>query len=263
MNTKWERLVASFAEDLSLTAAVILKSPKKDFSFNGGELFPAASLIKLPILWELYRRFQLGESQPDEKAILRQRVKVDGCGILKELHDGLEVTLRDLATLMIVLSDNTATNMLIEKLGMDSINATCEKLGMKNTVLSRIMMDYEAAKRGRDNLTTPEDMALFFQRLLDGDELGEPFRKEMTDILLRQQCNNKIPASLPADTPFAHKTGEVPGAEHDCGILFPQDKPAVIIVMTKDLKDNAKGIEFHKELGRLIADEFYLESKKG
>lgn len=255
--------ILSLVEQFNGTAGVVVWSSGEEIAVNEREIFPAASLIKLPILWELYARFQARNLRPNDEIILDEKTKVGGFGILKELHAGLALTLRDLAMLMIVLSDNTATNILIDLLGMDSVNRSCRRLGMEDTVLRRVMMDYESAKLGRDNLTTPRDVALFFRRLLEDSSMEEAFRKDMVDILLRQQCNNKLPFSLPPELPFAHKTGDIAGAEHDGGILFVDNVPVVAVVLTKELEDNKTGIEFHHKVGRFLACCALQKSARG
>ena len=115
---------------------------------NEQEIFPAASLIKLFILWELFRRHETGELDLSQRVTLKTQDKVAGFGVLKELGAGLQPSLHDLAMLMIILSDNVATNILIDLLGMESVNQTARRLGAGQSVLARRMMDLEAKAKG-------------------------------------------------------------------------------------------------------------------
>jgi beta-lactamase class A len=222
-------------------------------AWNEDEVFPAASLIKLPLLWHVFSEVEKGKVSLDRIVPLDGRKKVGGFGILKDLHDGLCLTIEDLATVMIVLSDNTATNILLDMFGMDAVNRTIAHLGMKQTVLRRKMMDAEAKARGLDNVTSPGDVARFFEHLLYGKTLSQELREKMVNILKRQQCNNKFPSGLPEGAVLAHKTGDLPGTEHDAGVLFRQDEPAaILVVLTKDLKENAEGVRFCQNVARAV-----------
>ncbi len=235
-------------------AGFVIEDPRKGLreDWNAEEVFPAASVIKLTILWELFRRVEEGDFSLQKEIELLEEHKVGGFGILKEMHSGLRPSLKDLATLMIVLSDNVATNLLMDLLGMENINGTAAKLGLKGTSLQRKMMDAEAKVRGLDNFTSPGDIALLLRHYLEGPELSSFSREAMLDMLLRQQCNNKLPLRMPEGTPLAHKTGDLPGTEHDAGILLLPERPIIIVVMTKNLADNQEGIIFNNEVGELL-----------
>ncbi|PIE55538.1 MAG: class A beta-lactamase [Dethiosulfovibrio peptidovorans] len=253
-------IISDRINSLSGTVGLVIEDlqGKNRKEWNATELFPAASVIKLPILWELFSRVEKKDFSLQDEVELLEEDKVEGFGILKEMHAGLRLSLKDIATLMIVLSDNVATNMLIDLLGMDNINDTIESLGLKQTSLQRKMMDSEAKDRGADNFTSPEDVALLLRHYLENAELSSFSRDVMLDILLRQQCNNKLPFRMPPGAPFAHKTGDLPGTEHDVGILLFPEKTLLVVVMTKDLRDNQKGIIFHNEIGELLYTTFAM-----
>lgn len=223
---------------------------------NEEEVFPAASIIKLWILWKLYAEADKGKINLDEEIILKEDHKVGGFGILQDMHSGLNLSLRDYATLMIILSDNTATNVLIDYLGMDAINEEIKKLGMDSTSLQRKMMDTEAKARGLDNFTSARDTYNILVQILSSSEISMELRQEMINILLRQQCNNKLPLLLPPDAQFAHKTGDLPGTEHDAGIFFIGDAKIAVVVMMYGLKSNLEGIQLHNQLGNTIYQHF-------
>ena len=226
------------------------------FSHNETAVFPAASLIKLFILLELFRRHDEGQFDLNTEIALCDQDKVGGFGILKEMHEGLKLTYRDLAVLMIVLSDNVATNMLIDILGMSQINAVIQQQGFRQTCLQRKMMDAEAKSRGLDNFTSPMDVLHLLHDLESGTFLTLNSRKQFIDILTRQQCNNKLPALLPPDTRIAHKTGDLPQVEHDVGIIYIGEDPVVTVVMTKDLSSNSDGILLNNVVGSKVYNYF-------
>lgn len=233
-------------------AGVILGDPENPgFCYQEDQKIPSASVIKLFILWELYRQTENGEKSLTDQIVLTEEMKVGGFGVLTHLTGNPSLSLHDIATLMIISSDNTATNILIDSLGVAPINATCKKMGWNETILGRKMMDFEAKAAGKDNYTSPRDTADFFKRLLSKEEeISQQGREQMLEILKGQQCNNKLPAQMNNSWPFAHKTGDLPKLEHDCGILYTAKGPKLLIVFTNELQSNSLGVEFQNKIGR-------------
>lgn len=181
----------------------------------------AASVIKIPILIEAFRQVRAGKARMDEIFSIRPEQKMPSCGALTYLHDGLEVTLRDLCVLMIILSDNSATNILIDRLGIDSVNACMRMLGLRYTALNRKLYDQEAQKRGVQNRITAREMGLLLEMMSLGQCIGRSQDAEMLAILADQRLNGKIPFFIHGeDVKIAHKTGEDDGITHDVGILY-------------------------------------------
>ena len=201
---------------------------------NPDEPLIAASVIKLGVLLEAFRRFEENTLDPDELTEVRSADKVPSCGAITYMHDGLRVSWRDLATLMVILSDNTATNMLIDRLGIPRIDRTLDEYGLAGMRLRRRMFDAEAAARGLENTITASSVARFF-RLLYGERLVSPSAsREMLAILKNQRLNGKIPFYLhPQGIPVAHKTGEDDGTSHDAGIVFLKE-PVVAVFLSND-----------------------------
>ncbi len=184
----------------------------------------AASVIKLPIMVEAFRQRENGQINWQEEVTIRPEDKLPSCGALTYLHDGIRVTIGDLVTLMIILSDNTATNLLIDKLGMENINATCQALQLKGTKLNRKLFDAAQAAKGIENYVTAGDMCRLLSMLLQGEVVSPEASKEMLKILGNQRLNGKIPFYLHSrGIPVAHKTGEDDGITHDVGIIFTQN----------------------------------------
>jgi beta-lactamase class A len=164
---------------------------------------------------------------------------------------------------MISVSDNTAANLLIDRLGMDTINGGFRELGLTGTVLGRKMLDFEAKKAGKDNYTTAGDVAVLLETLHSGKNLPVSARNRMMEILSAQKLNSKLPGMIPVldvddvELFLAHKTGELPGNEHDAGVFFFRGrKPVVVSVLTEGLKDRSEGVEFCARIGRILYDAF-------
>ena len=179
----------------------------------------AASVIKIPILIEAFRRERDGEISMEEMFSVEKEGKVPSCGALTYLHDGIQVTLRDLCVLMIILSDNTATNMLIERLGIAPVNDTLRALGLEKTILRRKLFDSEASRRGIQNHITAGEMGMLLEKMYRGECISKEADEKMLSILRDQRLNGKIPFFL-SDYEIAHKTGEDDGTTHDVGIVY-------------------------------------------
>lgn len=193
------------------------------FSYNAHEEFLAASIIKLPLLAAVYQEFQEGRLKKDDIIKLASEDKVPGCGVLSMMHDDLEITIADLCSLMISISDNTATNILIKTLGFPALSASFAKLGLKATRLNRLLYDIRQKELGVENYFTPAEMGFLLEQIYYEKLISPEASREMADILANQQINSKIPYLLPSDTKVAHKTGEVRGVTHDVGIIYAKD----------------------------------------
>ncbi len=204
---------------------------------NEHEVFPSASVIKVPMLVELMFQRDEGRISLDEVFTLRDAHRVAGSGVLKELHDGLQVTLRDLAVLMIILSDNTATNMVVDRIGMENVNERMRGLGLKSTVLARRMYDWERQRLGHENQITPHDMMSLLCSIAQGRISSKSTSEEIVDIMARQQYRDKIPLLLPEDTRVANKTGSITRVTHDAGIVYTPQGPFVLCAFARDVDD--------------------------
>jgi len=201
---------------------------------NENEPLFAASVIKIPIMVEAFRQFEAGILSPDDVHVLRDEEKMPSCGALNRMHAGLQVSLRDLVELMIVLSDNTATNILIDMLGKDNVNATLQSLGITRSVLRRKLFDREGHLAGIENTVTARDMGVLLEKMYAGELVSEAASREMLEILRNQKLNGKMPFYLkPRGIASAHKTGEDDGITHDVGIVFAR-KPFVLCMLSNE-----------------------------
>lgn len=194
----------------------------------------SASVIKLPIMVEAFFRFKEGTLGRDERFTVTEADKLPSCGCLNLLHTGLEVTARDLVALMITLSDNSATNLLIKRLGIESVNARMEALGLTGTRLNRLLFDSEAASRGLENCVSARDMGFLLEEMYFGRLVSPEADAEMLEILSEQRLNGKLPLPLPRGVDVAHKTGEDSGITLDVGLVY-SEKPYILCIIGNDV----------------------------
>jgi beta-lactamase class A len=205
---------------------------------NADRVFPAASSIKLAILLELYRQDQeartgaKGKAKLDDIYIFDPKDLVEDSRIMAGLTPGVtRVTNRDVAQFMIAVSDNAAANILIDRLGKDNVNAMLHGLGLSKTMLRRKMIDIAAARRGDENVATPQEMV----RLLEAIYKGKALNKESTAEFIKRLSTKKdsyIPRLLPVDVQVANKPGELEAVRTDSGIVFAPHRPFAISVMS-------------------------------
>ena len=193
----------------------------------------AASVIKIPIMVEAFRRFGDGTLDPGEMVEIRPEDKMPSCGALTYMHDGLRPTLLDLVTLMIILSDNTATNLLIDRLTPDAVNQTMQALGLPGIALRRRLFEPELARRGITNHVTARGVGLLLERMTRGELLGGEADARMLDILCKQRLNGKLPFFLHG-VKIAHKTGEDDGITHDVAVIFAK-RPFVVCMLSNEV----------------------------
>ncbi|MCR2043487.1 serine hydrolase [Anaerosalibacter massiliensis] len=207
---------------------------KKVISFNENQLFIAASVIKIPVLVETLKQVENGNINKDHKVKVLKKYKVPSCGALTYMHDDLEVTIEDLYTLMIIHSDNTATNMLVDMLGMENINNTLKDLGCNNSKINRLLFDAKAQNEGIENYITPYEIGYLLEKIYDGEIISKSISKEIERILKLQRLNHKMPYLLPQNIEIGHKTGEDCGITHDVGIVYSK-KPFIFCFASNNI----------------------------
>jgi beta-lactamase class A len=156
---------------------------------------------------------------------------------------------------MIIISDNMATNILINLLGMDNVNSAIMNLGLPNTKLQRKMMDSQAAREGRENLITALDFANILELIYKGENVNKFFSDKMLDILKRQQVRGRLDLYLPEELVIAHKTGDLDNLEHDGGIVYLPNKEYIICVLTNKTESNKVGREIIGNISKMVYDE--------
>jgi beta-lactamase class A len=230
-------------------------------SYRSDGAFPAASTIKVFVLQALLERVAAGGMGLEDEIVLRGVDQVTGSGVLKALSPGRAYTVRDLATLMIVVSDNTATNVLIERLGVDAINDVIDGHGWSATSLAGLLQrpDLRAAGDTRASTTSPRDLADAFARLWRGELLPPELTAVAQGIYRRQQATDLLGRYLPFDAystetgedrfVIASKYGALRGVRNDAGVIDTGRGRYVVAVMTRGCPDE----RFHPDnLGALV-----------
>lgn len=221
------------------------------FAVNGDEPFPAASTIKVAILIALARSFDRGQLQPDDMATVEHGDKVPGSGVLNWLSDGLRLPLRDLAWLMIAISDNTASNMLIDRTSRESVNEVLADLGAPNSILARHFMG--GHRGGPNNLISANDFLNLLLAIAE-DRAASPRQCDwMRSVLADQQVLDRLARDLPAGVSFAGKSGWYDDICHDGGLLTGPNGTVAIVVLTQGFVSMLDAKAFIGDLGRAAA----------
>ena len=215
-----------------------------DFSLNKDDRHYAASIIKLPILATVFRLADQGSLRLSEPIMIEDEDLVGGAGVLQHLKNGSPYTLYDLAMLMIIQSDNTATNILVDLVGIKTIQQYLKVHGFEGTSFYNKLMIVPAKRKG-PNLITAVDMGRLLTEIAQGHMISLQASERMIDILKKQQLQDCLPALLPEQNQsivgtipvweIAHKTGSVQGILHDVGILYVGQRKLVAAILSQGL----------------------------
>ena len=268
----WKKLEARVEEiatrlDGVMGVAILDLTDGRILLRNADRVFPAASSIKIAILLELYRQDQearagaKGKAKLDDTYTFDPKDLVDDSQIMVGLTPGVtRVTNRDLAQFMVAVSDNAGANILIDRVGKDNVNATLRGLGLSKTMLRRKMMDIAAARRGDENVATPQEMV----RLLEEIYKEKALNKEATAALIKQLSTLKqsyIPRLLPDNVQVANKPGELEAVRTDSGIVFAPNRPFAISVMTAYDRDEKAAVNAISEVALEAYHYFEMRGK--
>ncbi len=224
--------------DCVMGVAVLDISSGRTIFLNADEVFPTASSIKVAVLAELYRQSERGgQAHLNDLYSIDPKDLVADSQIMAGLTPGMtKITNHDLATFMVAVSDNAATNVLIDRVGMANVNTTLSAMGLKETRLRRKMLDVNAAKEGRENTSTPREMMQFFQQIYSGKLLSKQAQQEY----LKQLSTGKdswIPRLLPEDVQIANKPGSLEAVRNDVALILVPNRPYILCVFTTYDKD--------------------------
>lgn len=241
------------------------------FEIDPGRVFPSASVIKIPMLSLLLRDVAAGRANWSAPRKVTACNRVGGTGILTYLDADYAPSLKTLAFLMITLSDNTATNEIMDMIGIERFNEFWKSQGFEHILLGRKMLDFEAIKQGRNNYMCAGEAGRLLSRIARGED-GRPEDCEtILDFMAHQQCINKLPALLPAIPSWAraderahikpntvlvaNKTGDLTGIQHDVGVFtLPDRRRYVIAMFTGGLESDRAGIEAIARVSRTVYD---------
>src|SRR5258708_7477930 len=244
----WMKLEKSILDidrglDGVMGVAIVDLTDGHKYLLHANDVYPQASSIKICVLAELYRQAQQGKLKLTDLYTVNAADLVQDSDIMGGLTPGVtKITLRHLATMMVAVSDNSATNVLINRVGMENVNSLLDSLGLTHTRLRRKMMDLKAASEGRENVSTPAEMTALLEALYRGKVLN----KEMTGDFFKVLATHKdswIPRDLPDDLKIADKPGALEGVRNDSGVIFVEKRPYVLCVMTTYLRRERDGEE--------------------
>ena len=218
-------------------------------SIRGGEKFPSASLIKVAILVTALDEVRQGSLRLNDPISMIARDQVGGSGVLQYMHSGMEMTVQDAAALMITLSDNTATNLLLDKLNIRTVWAKMDSLGLTATRVhsktfnraTSVAMD--SSVRYGLGVTTPDETVELFARLHAGTAVNAQLDSVALGMLRNNQDFTKLVRWLPESVIVAHKTGEVDQSRNDCGIIQGPQAPVAVCVMTRENRDTSYAVD--------------------
>jgi beta-lactamase class A len=220
-------------------AGILIKDLKTNqtIDINSDKLFPSASLVKIPIMAAYFQAQEEGMLSLSDQLVLERRHKIRSCSHLYFARNGSRHSIRELIERMITESDNTATNMLTDRLGFGYLNQKFVEFGLKNTDLRRGIMDLKWRDAGIENYTTAEDMALLLEKIYNRTLVSPGASDEMLAVLKRQKVNDRIPRGLPNDLVVAHKTGLLRDTVSDVGVVFTPEGDFIICVLTADINN--------------------------
>jgi beta-lactamase class A len=235
---------------------------KTEWFYHADDSFHAASTMKVPVMIELYRQVQSGKLKLSDPLTIRNEFHsiVDGSPYKLDPTDDSETdlykaegqtrTLTELCELMITVSSNLATNLIIEKLGVANIRATVQSLNADGMHVLRGVEDTKAFEKGLNNTTTARALQILLTSIADNSAAGPDASQQMLAILERQKFNEGIPAGLPPGSKVAHKTGEITKIHHDAAIVYAS-RPFVLVILVRGLPDI-------KDSSTLMADITHL-----
>lgn len=207
----------------------------EEIEYNADQTYIPASVIKLPVLMAIYMMAAQNEADLTEKILIKDSQKMPSCGALNSFTFEPEIDIKTLCGLMITISDNTATNVLISHYKIEKLNQVFEQIGLNQTRVNRLLFDSEASKKGIQNSATAREIAMLLEKLHQDKFVNEEISKQIKEILLRQQINHKLKEMLPPGTKAAHKTGEDDYITNDVGIVYAK-QPFIISVFSNNTK---------------------------
>ena len=265
--TSLERQLRDMIAESGAEVGIALRTPdgQTEVLIEADARFHAASTMKVPVMIELFRQAQSGIVSLDEPLPIQNQFKsiVDGSPYtLSEGDDsdteiyaavGKTLTLRQLCEAMITVSSNFATNLLIDKLGVDNIRQTVSRLGADGMQVLRGVEDQKAFDKGLNNTTTARGLLMLLESIARGKAVGMRADDEMVAVLARQKFNEGIPAGVPESTRVAHKTGSITRIHHDAAIVYAQ-RPYVLVVLVRGIEDRKVSAALIARVSKAVFD---------
>lgn len=258
-----ERIIGLSGAEVSVVYRPIAGASRGEILINPDTTYHAASTMKVPVMIELFRQVDAGMITLDDRIPVSNIFHsiVDGSEFTLESNEaadgpvflaiGKTMSYRDLCEQMITISSNLATNVLMEKLGVERIRVTVAKLKAPGMNVLRGVEDQKAFDKGMSNQTTARALMTLLTAIANGTAGSKASCEEMQVILKRQKFNDGIPAGVPTDIAVGHKTGTITAIHHDAAIVYAKE-PYVLVVMTRGMADEKKSDLLIAEISRLI-----------
>jgi beta-lactamase class A len=229
------------------------------FGHNEDEVFPSASTIKIVLLAALAQAVESSRLSLNDLVPIQESQRVGGSGILQGMSTpDLRLTLADHALLMITISDNTASNVLIDAIGEAEIGNTIQRLGLVATELNRRFIGRTPDSGSPDNLTTAHDLVRVLIAIASQTVGGGELSNWAMSILAAQQFTDRLGRALPPDVTFAGKSGWLDGLSHDCGLLRSEKGTAAVAVLTRGIADKQEASNLIGRIGTAVVNDLNL-----
>jgi beta-lactamase class A len=230
---------------------------------NERRRFRAASCVKIPIMIELYRQVDAGTLSLDDLRPMLDEDRTPGSGVLQHFRTGVALTLDDLCTLMISISDNTATNLLLDLVGMDRVAATMRSLGMTDSVMGRRMLGRLPTEQEGENWAAPLDYARALAAIVDGTAASAAGCEQMLTMLERQTGSRRVTRYVPLGVRCGSKPGSLLGVTNDVGFVQSADGALVVSVFCEDIGSDEDAERVIAEIAReaMIATRIMVEAQ--
>ncbi len=209
----------------------------REWQYHADDVFPSASLIKVPIMISLFEKLKNNEVDLDDELTIKKGEKRGGSGTLRRLRYGTKLTVRQLVEKMITESDNTATRMLVDLLGLDYLQDHFTSIGLKKTGIYPEGLSLSSTPVERENYTTAREMAMMVEGIYNGKMVDKQNSEEMLDIMKRLKTHSRFAKYLPHNWALAHKTGMLRLSCHDVGVIFSPTGNYVLAIMTGKVPD--------------------------
>lgn len=242
--------ISKLPSNIKVTMAVENMEGKSYFEHRTDVKVPSASVIKVPILMSLMEKVQANEISLSKVHRLMNSEKAGGSGVLMNASEGKKLTIREIAQEMIRTSDNTATNILIREIGMETVNQNLTKWGAEKTRLNRVMMDTEAVKQGRENYVNVLEINVLLRMIYDKKVASPILCEEIISMLKNCEDKTTIPSQLPQDLEIAHKTGTLAYVRGDAAIVFTA-QPFVISIFVEGFDKEATAEKIMGDLAKI------------
>ncbi len=248
--------IDTLASSESATVGVYFKRMDngETIEYNASRVFPAASVIKVPIMMEVFNQESQGLFHFDDVlSVSEDTGGPRGSGILKYLKLPVDLSVWNLCTLMIIISDNTASNRLIDLVGADRVTRFCKTLGASDIVLRRHFIGSGIDDISKDNTVTAKALGLILEKLYNREIVSQRASEDMIGIMKKQQVNHKIPRYLPTDMAIAHKTGTQDITSHDAGIVFNREGcDYIVCICCTGVPSHPNGDDIVAKISRML-----------